>query len=178
MNGGALRELLVGLIAHGERPIIASTGAASRCEWRTGRRALRLGRAELVEDEGPLPRSIVAGGLRLVRITSRGREYLGIPGAASLGDREPLDVLRDAVRILMGGDGFVLAAPPADWTGPTMIALANHHLLDGGWDERIDAISVIAGEQGVVGCQVVALHDGCVGWVLAGFEAVDTESKR
>lgn len=181
-DGGALREplvgFLVGLLVRREMPITVSTGAASRREWRTARRALRLGLAELADDDGQPPRDIVAGGLRLVRLTARGREYLGIPEPALLGGREPLDVLREAVSLLMGEDGFTLTACPPDWTGPpTMIAFANHHLLDG-WDDRLDAVAVVATGQGVA-CRAVALHDGRV-WVLAGFETTvdETEGAR
>jgi hypothetical protein len=164
---GPLHLLLLDLYARGPAPI-ARTRDHQR-DRRLAQYALSRGFVEIADGEGPLepfPWRV----LRQIRLTPAGRVRLGVPAPAALGDRAPMDVLRDAVARFFTTEPELTADPTGELLCLTVCT--NDHP---GWEMRMNAAVRYASEQGVPCLPIVENPRGNT-FVLVGFAAATEET--
>ena len=131
--------------------------------------ALTRGLVELADGEGPLepfPWRV----LRRIRLAAAGRAHLGVPAPAPLGDRAPMDVLRDAVARFLGTEPELTADPTGE-----LLCLTVSTNDDETWEMRMNATVRYASEQGVPCVPIVDNPRGKT-FVLVGFAVLSEVS--
>ena len=164
---GALHQLLLDLYARGPAPIARTRD--HRRDRRLAQYALSRGLVELADGEGPLepfPWRV----LRQIRLTPAGRARLGIPAPSGLGDRAPMDVLRDAVARFLGTEPELAADPMGE-----LLCLAVSTNDEDTWEMHMNAAVRYASEQGVPCVPIVDNPRGNT-FVLVGFASLSQET--